>query len=337
MIEATKSALASGGIGSMYSAVDSAVGGAMNLAGAKLNYKYQKRLMRLQNAYDVQQWNRENERQNFLLNNQVQFTKNSLRNAGYSVANPEGMTTQATTAPSGSTPDIPGNITSGWGNGSHPDLGALSSIQLQQSQAHMAEAEARLKEAEARQKEKYADLYEIYGEQEWNAAIGKLNAEQRRAIEEALKVDQDRLNSIVLTDAQEEQIRTMTKIEYDKLEPTLKLLAAELVVAQTQGKLNQAKTAESYQAIKESQQKIENLKKDYEFTDAQIAVANQEVKRLGAEARKKRFESEKERTEWMQKEFDRIAHEKLGLTFRMAREVFDALNPLSAIGAALNR
>lgn len=302
--------------------VDTAVKTGGGLISSGLNYLFQKKLMKRQNAYNIAQWNREVKRQNELLNLQAQFTKNSLRNAGYSTANPEGMTTQATTSPSGQTPDIPSG-----GVHIEPDAGLLSQLRLQEAQTHELEASARAKEAEARQKEKYAELYEIYGEKEIVAALNKMTAEERKATEEALLADQQRLNSIVLTDAQEEQIRTMTKIEYDKLEPTLKLIAAETAQAEEAGKLNKAQAAKAYQDIKESQQKIENLKKDYELTDAEIAVANQELKKVQAEAAKKKWETKDAETRWMRNEFDRIAHEKLGWKWRMCAEFIDAFKP----------
>lgn len=293
----------------------------------KTSYKYTKKLLAEQFKYSQKAFDMENQRQDYLINNSVKLQRDALRNAGYSTADPNGTGVTAASPSNVATPS-PSTINtpmSGFDLGRDILLGAQ--LRLERAQAMDLEASAKVKSAEARQKEKYADLYEVYGESEFKAAIDKMNAEQRRAVEEALLADQQRLNSIVLTDAQEEQIRTLTNIEYEKLAPTLKLIAAQTVQAEEAGKLNKAEAARAYQDIRESQQKIENLKKDYEMTDAEIAVANATLKKVQAEAAKMRWESKDAQTTWLRHEFDRLAHEQLGWKWRMCAEFLDTFKP----------
>lgn len=63
----------------------------LNSLAAKQSFEYSKRLMALQNSYQRQAFERENERQDYLLANQYAINRNSLKAAGYSAANPDGV------------------------------------------------------------------------------------------------------------------------------------------------------------------------------------------------------------------------------------------------------
>lgn len=91
---AVKGALASGFESALGSLPGAAIGNALNglfgLASARMNYKYNKKLMALQNQYAIDAFNRENERQNQLLYNSAAMQRHGLASAGYSTADPSG-------------------------------------------------------------------------------------------------------------------------------------------------------------------------------------------------------------------------------------------------------
>lgn len=91
---AVKGALASGfesALGSLPgAAIGNAVNGLFGMASARMNYKYNKKLMALQNQYAIDAFNRENERQNQLLYNSAAMQRHGLASAGYSTADPSG-------------------------------------------------------------------------------------------------------------------------------------------------------------------------------------------------------------------------------------------------------
>lgn len=81
----------------------SALSGAMNqlgglassAVGSQLGYANSKKLLKEQNKYALEAWQRNNERQEWLLKNINSLQKQSLRNAGYSTADPNGTGTSA--------------------------------------------------------------------------------------------------------------------------------------------------------------------------------------------------------------------------------------------------
>ena len=63
----------------------------LGAAGSVVGYNQNKSLMALQNKYAIDAFNRENARQDYLLANMGQITRNSMANAGYSAADPSGV------------------------------------------------------------------------------------------------------------------------------------------------------------------------------------------------------------------------------------------------------
>ena len=91
---AVKGALASGFESALGSLPGAAIGNGLNglfgLASARMNYKYNKKLMALQNQFAIDAFNRENERQNQLLYNSAAMQRHGLASAGCSNPVPEG-------------------------------------------------------------------------------------------------------------------------------------------------------------------------------------------------------------------------------------------------------
>ena len=72
------------------SAVAPAVNGFFGAITMRRQFKNQKKLMALQNQYDIEAFNRENARQDWLMRNEDSLKRQSLENAGYSTADPNG-------------------------------------------------------------------------------------------------------------------------------------------------------------------------------------------------------------------------------------------------------
>lgn len=83
--------LINGGVGQM---VGGALQGAINMGSTAMsnrqNYKYNTKLMSLQNQYNIDAWNRSVARDDYLLSNSQKLQKDALRSAGYSTADPNG-------------------------------------------------------------------------------------------------------------------------------------------------------------------------------------------------------------------------------------------------------
>lgn len=78
------------GTQTLSSAASGIVNSLMGMASAGLNYRYNKKLMNLQNQYNIDAFNRQNARQDYLLENSPSITRDALRKAGYSAADPNG-------------------------------------------------------------------------------------------------------------------------------------------------------------------------------------------------------------------------------------------------------
>lgn len=87
-------------------AADSAIGGLLGMASARLNYKYNKKLMSLQNQYNIEAFNRELQ----AVKQMPGLQKEGMRMAGYSTADPSSSGFQqvspAMSGPSGASMDV---------------------------------------------------------------------------------------------------------------------------------------------------------------------------------------------------------------------------------------
>ena len=89
-------------------AVGPSVNGLFGAITMRRQYKNQKKLMALQNQYDIEAFNRENARQDWLMLNEDSLKRQSLENAGYSTADPNGT---GVTTPSVGNMDVPATPT----------------------------------------------------------------------------------------------------------------------------------------------------------------------------------------------------------------------------------
>lgn len=110
---------------------------------AKQQFKYQQRLMAQQQQYNMQAFEAENERQNWLMTHEDAMKRRSLEEAGYSTANPQGtgVSTPAVSnmdTPSGTAPmaDYVPQVDIAQGQS------ILANARLQNSQASLNEIEA---------------------------------------------------------------------------------------------------------------------------------------------------------------------------------------------------
>lgn len=337
MSDYTKNALVDGAVSTGGTVVSSLLGQAFAGMDAKRSWKYTKKAMDYQNAINRQNWERENARQDWLLLNQQRLQKQALENAGYSTADPNG--TGVTTAAINSL-DSPsgGQFHSDAAQGSYlPTYQDLLQTKLVEAQVGNLEAEAEKKRLEARFQEIQNWLNETYGAEQWEASIKNIQEDTKKKIAETLYTDQQRLNSIELTAAQVKDINDRLDMDWQKLQPTLQLLAAQTYQAKMAGKASEAQAALSYQLVKESAQKIENLQKELGLTDAQIGVAVAQAQLLGQEKKKLGWDTVKSSTESDLAQFERDVAKSMGIEFYQAKKVAETILPIGTLGALFGR
>lgn len=104
----------SNALGAGATAASGLIGGLFSMIGAKKQHKRQKELMALQNQYDIAAFDREVQAQKdlsqYMAENANTWQKTSLRNAGYSTADPQGTGVQ-TAGVSAPSQDVPGTPT----------------------------------------------------------------------------------------------------------------------------------------------------------------------------------------------------------------------------------
>lgn len=136
-------------IGAGVSAGAGLIGSALGFASGKLNYNYNKKLMSLQNQYNIDAFNRENERQDWLLQNQALLNKIGLKKAGYSTADPNGTGFSAGSMNTQEGPSIPGGANFDFGSPFAQVASTYASIRNASAQADLAEANAKIANIEA--------------------------------------------------------------------------------------------------------------------------------------------------------------------------------------------
>ena len=133
-------------------AVAPAVNGLFGAITMRRQYKNQKKLMALQNQYDIEAFNRENERQNWLMLNEDSLKRQSLENAGYSTADPNGT---GVTTPAVGNMDTPGTPTAPLLSGS-PGTDFVNAFNAMR-QSELIDSVKRKNEAEADKAEQEAE------------------------------------------------------------------------------------------------------------------------------------------------------------------------------------
>lgn len=160
---------ATGGVSSALGAVGSMIGGA-------IQYRQQKKLMKQQNQYNIDQFNRENERQDYLMANSARIQKDALKNAGISAATlggdfgnatPSTNQSQGVDVPSAPTPDV--------GAGRNV-AGELSQMKQAESTSNLNDSVAEKNKAEAALIRKQVGTYDV-----------QFGAEQDKRVSDAAK------------------------------------------------------------------------------------------------------------------------------------------------------
>lgn len=129
-------------------AVAPAVNGLFGAITMRRQYKNQKKLMAQQNQYDIEAFNRENARQDWLMLNEDSLKRQSLENAGYSTADPNGT---GVTTPAVGNMDTPGTPTAPLLSGS-PGTDFVNAFNAMR-QAELIDSVKRKNEAEAKKAE----------------------------------------------------------------------------------------------------------------------------------------------------------------------------------------
>lgn len=323
--DATKSSLVSGSVGGAVGVADSAIGAALGLLAQKQQFKYNKKMFDLQN-----------QRQDYLMQNEDAIKKSSLQRAGYSTADPNGTGVSAPAVASGGAAGM-----ADYGSG--PVKSGLQAAMFK-AQLDNLESQTAKNNAEAENTNVNTYLLDTYGDQQWQSAIANLDASTQERIATALYNDQQRLNSIQLTEAQVKDINDRLSMDWLKLGPSLRLIVAQAFEAEQSGALKKAQISQVWQDIRESAQRIEKMKSDMSVNEAQVAVLTQQVQNMIAEEdltkQNKRLQG------WntvyaaasaKQKQFERDVQTSMGLGFYQARNVVDAIFPFAAAGALLSK
>lgn len=273
-------------------AVGPSVNGLFGALTMRRQYKNQKKLMALQNQYDIEAFNRENARQDWLMMNEDSLKRQSLENAGYSTADPNG--TGVTTPPVGNM-DVPGTPTAPLlsmspGSDFVNAFTAMRQSELIDSVKRKNEAEANKAEQEAEGQQltnKYimprneAELDKICAEidkMEKDGNLSKVEAEVRKKLarstcnlndKQCEQIDQDIKNAqeewkriqeqINLLKAQEQTERSVMALNFANRDYAREntRLTREQILGQKHFNLK-AEHEASYQFLKNQEQSIKN-------------------------------------------------------------------------------
>ena len=169
-------------------AASSLAGGLMGLVAGRLNYKYNKKLMAQQNAYNIAAFNREmagqKELSEYMAKNANLWQKMSLQNAGYSTADPNGsgVSAQSVSAPNQDVPSMP-NFT-GFNGVAEGVLGGLDTA-LKAAQIKNINADTNKKTTENEQMklelQNYRDTYD--------ERVGRVRSEYYNLTKENKRLD----------------------------------------------------------------------------------------------------------------------------------------------------
>lgn len=202
---------ATGGVGTALGAVGSLIGGA-------IQYRQQKKLMKQQNQYNIDQFNRENARQDYLLANGAAIQKDALKNAGISAATlggDFGNSTPSTNQSQGV--DIP--------SAPMPDIGAGRNVAGEISQMKQAEASSDLAASQAEKNRAEAGLLR---KQLGNYDI-TFAAEQDKRVADAVKAQADaqiaRINQDIAERGKENRVTLLSLEVAEKTQSIVNMMS----------------------------------------------------------------------------------------------------------------
>lgn len=311
------SAAAISAISQAASTVGSAAAGyGGSYTSAKKSYKYGKKMFNLQNA-----------RQDYLMENENLIKRNALQKAGYSTADPNGtgvVTPQVGSVPTPHVDNPLGATAQGLANAGVSPLEA--------AQLDLAKSQADKNRAETDMQYILNDLKRVYGESEILTTLYNLDSQSFSNIANAMKADQDRLNSIQLTEAQVKDINEHLDMDWLKLEPELQIMCEQVENLKRDGKIKEAEEKKVWQDIRESNARISRIMKENELTDADIAVAkatvklrNQELRTEKENTRGAKSAADAQKSEADIKKVEADARKALGPKYYAAKEVVDEL------------
>lgn len=261
------------------SGINAGINGLFGAFQARQNWKYTKKALALQQSYAKQAFDWQVDRDNWLLRNQASLTKEGLKAAGYSVADPSGSGTQLSGMSSPSA--VPAN--GSFSPFSMPPYDILASY-TQLKQGELMDAQKDLIQSQAHGQDIENRLRSLYGDAEYQSTIGKMQEETRKYVSERLYTDQKKLNDTTLTQAQVQNINQRLQMDWSQLPLQLRLLSAQI-------ELTASEKSKNFSQIKEIAQHIQNMKAEYNLTNAQVDVAFALAGKYDAEASNTRVQS----------------------------------------------
>lgn len=301
------------------------------LATANVSYKNNKKLLEQQQQYNRENFELANARQDYLLANQAAIYKRSLQNAGYSTADPSGIGSQVAGVNQISPASTPGV---GMANFGKLDLLSAQLLDAQKENIQ-ADTAKKIKETEGQEIQNY--LNQTYGADQIEAALANMDASTRERVSQSLYLDSKKLNEIKLTDAEIDNIEMRLDMDYARLTPQIRLMAAQAYQASQSGALSKSQIDQVYQAIKESEEKIKVLKSEYGLNDAQIAVATNLAEKYAQETRLTGYETVSAAARADLNQLERDVQKSMGFRYYQARRVVDAIIPIGAAAAIVGK
>lgn len=307
------------------SAITSGINAGINglFAGitARQNWKYTKKSLDLQQRYAKEAFDWQVDRDNWLLKNQALLTKEGLKRAGYSAADPTGSGAQLTGMSSPSADPANGYFSPF----SMPPFDMMSSY-TQLKQGELMDAQKELLQSQAHGQDIENRLRSIYGDAEYQSTIGKLQEETRKYVSERLYTDQKKINDISLTEAQVQNINQRLQMDWTQLPLQLRLLSAQI-------ELTGSEQAKNLSQVKEIAQHIQNMKSEYNLTNAQVDVAFALAGKYNSEAANTRVQSHltkayvsKAESEARQEKLRADVMESLGVNYYVGDQIVNTVD-----------
>lgn len=257
---------------------DTAVGGLLGMASARLNYKYNKKLMAQQNQYNIEAFEREKQ----AVRDMAGLQKEGLRQAGYSTADPTN------TGISQISPDAQGPSGSSMGvNLGSSNFGAALA---QVAQAQNLEAQTNLANSQADLVQRQSNMYN----QLTNAQIEEINARAEQARQSAKLSDQEYEQlEVMIPILQEKGFAEIYKIRAEArvMNRNLDLISKEIDKTIQETRTSKAQESANYASAESSRASAELSRQETEESKSRVAINEEEQKKRSAEAEKARYDA----------------------------------------------
>lgn len=230
--------------------------------------KYQKHLM----DYQMQQ-------QRQMMLDEMSLRKQSYRNAGLSTAALAGSFGGNVAMPNASAGEL---STVGKGMNPMEAFTMMANIKNIEADTKVKEADAANRQADTDLKNSQTDLNnwqllfnQTYGAREAKAAIDKMDAETKNQLAQASKADQDKLNSILTTNAQVALLWQQYHFNAERFPVELQLMGAQIAELVSRGQLNRAQASAAYKSIEVMDSQIKLNAANAGLSKAQAGAATQ--------------------------------------------------------------